>query len=276
MLPAFLVYIDDLKTFKGVIPKEDFSDALWAVAEYTETGEEPVGLSPMATVLFRTIKAKVDRESEKYERKCEAGAKGGRPKTQTNQTKPTETNENQEKPTETNGNLKNQKEKETETEKETEIYTTTGGIRAREEETPFRTVTIDPLIVKVQREIVGMTDTHYDLFRQYRDDLGDELVSYAIDSAVAQGVRKWAYLETILCRYETARYKTVAEAKAAEDERKAEKTRAAPQKPPKTVTAQRFTQREYTDEQLDGEMSPLLAEMIRKVKDEDEMEAKTG
>ena len=269
MLPAFLVYIDDLKTFKGVIPKEDFSDALWAVAEYTETGEEPTGLSPMATVLFRTIKAKVDRESEKYERKCEAGAKGGRPKTQTNQAKPTETNGNQEKPTETNGNLKNQKEKETETETETEteIYTTTGGTRAREEETPFGTVTIDPLIVKVQREIVGMTDTHYDLFRQYRDDLGDELVSYAIDSAVAQGVRKWAYLETILCRYETARYKTVAEVKAAEEERK---TRAAPQKPPKTVTAQRFTQREYTDVQLGGEMSPLLANALRKVQEEDE------
>jgi DnaD/phage-associated family protein len=267
MLPAFLVYIDDLKTFKGVIPKEDFSDALWAVAEYTETGEEPTGLSPMATVLFRTIKAKVDRESEKYERKCEAGAKGGRPKTQTNQAKPTETNGNQEKPTETNGNQKNQKEIETETEKETEIYTTTGGTRAREEETPFGTVTIDPLIVKVQREIVGMTDTHYDLFRQYRDDLGDELVSYAIDSAVAQGVRKWAYLETILCRYETARYKTVAEVKAAEEERK---TRAAPQKPLKTVTAQRFTQREYTDEQLDGEMSPLLANALRKVQEEDE------
>jgi DnaD/phage-associated family protein len=123
------------------------------------------------------------------------------------------------------------------------------------------------LIVKVQREIVGMTDTHYDLFRQYRDDLGDELVSYAIDSAVAQGVRKWAYLETILCRYITEKYRTVADVKAAEDERKAGKTRAAPQK---TVTAQRFTQREYTDEQLDGEMSPLLANALRKVQEEDE------
>lgn len=268
MLPAFLVYIDDLKTFKGVIPKEDFSDALWAVAEYTETGEEPVGLSPMATVLFRTIKAKVDRESEKYERKCEAGAKGGRPKTQTNQTKPTETNENQEKPTETNGNLKNQKEKETETEKETESYNNTTD-RAREEETPFGTVTIDPLIIKVQREIVGMTDTHYDLFRQYRDDLGDELVSYAIDSAIAQGVRKWAYLETILCKYGEAKYRSVSEVKAAEEERK--RTRAAPQgKPPKTVHAQQFQQRQYTDKQLEGEISPLLANALRKVQEEDE------
>lgn len=268
MLPAFLVYLDDLKSFKGIIPKEDFSDALWAVAEYTETGEEPSGLSPMATVLFRTIKAKVDRESEKYERKCEAGAKGGRPKTQTNQTKPTETKENQTKPTETNGNLKNQIEKETETEKETESYNNNTD-RVREEETPFGTVTIDPLIVKVQREIVGMTDTHYDLFRQYREDLGDELVSYAIDSAVAQGVRKWAYLETILCKYGTAKYRSVAEVKAAEEERK--RTRAAPQgKPPKTVHAQQFTQRQYTDEQLDGEMSPLLAEALKKVMSEDE------
>lgn len=270
MLPGLLVYLEDLHTFDGLLTDADLGMVIRAVAAYIETGEEAEGLSPVAMVAYRIIKSKVDREMQKYAKQAENGQKGGRPKTQQNPTKP---NKTQTESGFSEQNPNNQKEKETETETETEIYTTTGGTRAREEETPFGIVTIDPLIVKVQREIVGMTDTHYDLFRQYRDDLGDELVSYAIDSAVAQGVRKWAYLETILCRYETARYKTVAEVKAAEEERK---TRAAPQKPPKTVTAQRFTQREYTDEQLDGGMSPLLAEMIRKVKDEDGMEAKTG
>ena len=268
MIPGLLVYLDDLHTFDGLLSDSDLGAVIRAVAAYIETGEEADGLSPVAMVCYRIIKGKVDREAQKYAKQAENGSKGGRPKTQQNPTKP---NETQNEFGFSEQNPKNQKEKETVTEKETESYTTTGA--CVREEPPCGEITVDPLIVKVQREIVGMTDTHYDLFRQYRDDLGDELVSYAIDSAVAQGVRKWAYLETILCRYETARYKTVAEVQAAEEERK---TRAAPQKPPKTVMAQRFTQREYTDEQLDSEMSPLLAEMIRKVKDEDGMEAKTG
>lgn len=247
MLPAFLVYTDDLNNFKGVISKEDFADAMWAIAEYTEAGEEPVGLSPMATVMFRTIKAKVDRESEKYERKCEAGAKGGRPRKE-NQGKPTETNGNQEKPTETNEKQNNQKEKETEKETET-INTTTTSACAREE-TPFGTVDIDPLIVKAQRELLGLTDTHYDLLRQYRETLGDDLVSYAIDGAVGNGVRKWAYVESILSRFEAAGIKTVAEAKAADEKRKsAPKGRDAP----KVVNAAKFPQRQYDGKQLEDE-----------------------
>ena len=247
MLPAFLVYTEDLKSFKGIISKEDFSDAMWAIAEYTETGEEVADLSPMATVLFRMIKAKVDREAEKYERKCEAGAKGGRPR---KEEKPTETKENQAKPNETNENQRNQKEKETETEKETEIYTTASAGACAREETPFGTVDIDPLIVKVQRELLGLTDTHYDLLRQYRDKLGDDLVSYAIDSAVGNGVRKWAYVESILSRFESGSIKTVAEAKAADEKRKAmPKGRDAP----KVVNAAKFPQRQYDGKQLEDE-----------------------
>ena len=257
MLPAFLVYLDDLKSFKGIISNDDFAAALWAISEYTETGEEVADLSPMATVLYRMIKAKVDREAEKYEKKCEAGAKGGRPK---KEEKPTETNENQTKPNETNENQRNQKE--TETEKETEIYSTTTGSAGAREDTPFGPVDIDPLIIKVQRELLGLTDTHYDLLRQYRGTLGDELVSFAIDQAVGNGVRKWSYVESILCRYETDGIRTVAEAKAAEEKRRNQpKGRDAP----KTVTAQRFQQREYTDAELDNEVSPLFAEALKKV-----------
>ncbi len=273
MLPAFLIYTEDLKAFKGVVSKEDFADAIWAISEYTETGEEAEGLSPMATVLFRTIKTKVDRENEKYEKKCEAGMKGGRPKTEGNQDepaktngnqrKPNETNRNQTKPEKTNGKQKNQTETETET--ETESLTTTGGNAGAgvREETPFGPVTVDPLVVKVQRELLGLTDTHYDLLAQYREEIGDEMVSYAIDQAVANGARKWAYVESVLLRLKSAGIRTVAEAKAADEKRKA-KGRDAP----KAVHAQQFTQRSYTDEQLEGGVSPLLAEAMAKVRAE--------
>ena len=86
-------------------------------------------------------------------------------------------------------------------------------------ETPFGDVSPDPLIVKVQKELSGLTDTHYDLLGQYRDSLGDELISYAIDQAVANGVRKWIYVERILQSMEERGIKTVGDAKA-EDERR--------------------------------------------------------
>lgn len=266
---TYLKLFYDLEDTAVKMSDSDAGQLLKALLHYGRTGEDISPDSPIADIVYGMVKNQIDRDQESYK----FGSKGGRPSKKTgvieNENPPFE----KAKPPFDKDKDKEEDKEEDKDEDEDDKTTTGGGTRAREEETPFGTVTIDPLIVKVQREIVGMTDTHYDLFRQYRDDLGDELVSYAIDSAVAQGVRKWAYLETILCRYETARYKTVAEVKAAEEERK---TRAAPQKPPKTVTAQRFTQREYTNEQLDGEMSPLLAEMIRKVKDEDGMEAKTG
>lgn len=274
MLPAFLIYTEDLKAFKGVVSKEDFADAIWAISEYTETGEEAEGLSPMATVLFRTIKTKVDRENEKYEKKCEAGKNGGRPKTEGNQDEPAKTNGNQRKPNGTNGNQTkpvktNGKQKnQTETETETESSSTTGGNAGAgtREETPFGPVNVDPLIVKVQRELLGMTDTHYDLLAQYREEIGDEMISYAIDQAVANGARKWAYVESVLLRLKSAGIRTVAEAKAADEKRKTG-SRDAP-KAPKQVHAQQFTQRSYTDEQLEGGVDPLLAEAMAKVRAE--------
>ena len=259
MIPGLLVYLDDLHTFDGLLSDSDLGMVIRAVAAYIETGEEAEGLSPVAMVCYRIIKSKVDREAQKYAKQAENGSKGGRPKTQQNPTKP---NETQNEFGFSEQNPKNQKEKETVTEKETESYTTTSA--CVREETPFGEVTIDPLIVKVQRELLGLTDTHYDLLGQYRDALGDELVSHAIDQAVANGVRKWAYVESILTRYETDGIRTVAEAKAADEKRKQQpKGRDAP----KTVTAQRFSQREYSDDQLEGEMSPLLAESLRKVMD---------
>lgn len=258
MIPGLLIYLDDLHTFDGLLSDSDLGMVIRAVAAYIETGDEAEGLSPVAMVCYRIIRAKVDREMQKYARQAENGAKGGRPKTQANPTKPNETQTE-------NGfseqNPKNQKE----TEKETVNNTTTTGACVREEETPFGTVTIDPLIVKVQRELLGLTDRHYDQLNEYRGTLGDEMVSNAIDEAVANGVRKWAYVETILSRYLTDGIKTVAEAKAADEKRKQQpKGRDAP----KTVTAQRFTQREYTEGQLSNDISPLLAEALKKVANE--------
>lgn len=122
-------------------------------------------------------------------------------------------------------------------EEDIDIYnTTTTGARAREEtvDTPFGEVPVDRLIIKIQKELDGLTDTHYALLEEYRSSLGDDLVSYAVDEAVANGVRKWAYVESILSRYEQAGIRTVAEAKDADKKRKLKK-----QAPPGREKSQR-------------------------------------
>lgn len=247
------------KTFDK-LSDEDAGQLIKAMLLYGDTGEAIPPESPMADLVFDFIKAQIDKDRKAFV----DGGKGGRPRKETTETE-TENppSENQKPPfpeTETgvseNENPPSEKPKPYKGIKDQRIKgvinttTTSAGACAREE-TPFGTVDIDPLIIKAQRELLGLTDTHYDLLRQYREALGDELVSYAIDSAVANGVRKWAYVESILSRFESAGIKTVAEAKAADEKRKAQpKGRDAP----KTVTAQRFPQRQYEDKALEDQV----------------------
>jgi DnaD/phage-associated family protein len=85
-------------------------------------------------------------------------------------------------------------------------------------------VDVDPLIVKVQRELNGLTDTHYQALNDYREELTDEVVSHAIDNAVANGSRNWAYVESILRAYTQEHITTIGAAKAADEKHRANKT----------------------------------------------------
>lgn len=128
-----------------------------------------------------------------------------------------------------------------------DINTTTTA-RAREEDTILGPVTVDPLIIKVQQELNGLTDTHYNALDDYRRDLGDEIVSYAIDTAVGNGVRNWSYVEAVLRGWLKAGVKTVGEAKA---EQERHKTAPVPQRGGKVVSAQRYEQRDYNGTELE-------------------------
>lgn len=98
---------------------------------------------------------------------------------------------------------------------------------AREED--ILAVDVDPLIVKVQRELNGLTDTHYQALNDYREELSDEVVSHAIDNAVANGSRNWAYVESILRAYTQEHITTIGAAKAADEKHRNSKTVKFPQ-----------------------------------------------
>lgn len=120
------------------------------------------------------------------------------------------------------------------------------------EESIVGAVDLDPLILKVQQELNGLTDSHYNALNDYREELGDELVSFAIDSAVGNGVRNWSYVEAILRDYEQKRIKTIVEAKAEHEKRKQQKSTG--QQGPRLLRAQDYAQRDYSETDTENDL----------------------
>ncbi len=88
---------------------------------------------------------------------------------------------------------------------------------------PFRPPVVrspDRLTDKVQRELTGLTDTHRAALQEFRSLLGDGLVAYAVDAAVAHGARSWAYVERVLENYRRAGIRSAGQARAADEKRR--------------------------------------------------------
>ena len=183
-----------------------------ALSIYHATGE-PQELAGRESIAFDFIRADVDRIDDRYE---------ARSLTNRNNRAQGATNVDEPRRTVTNHDEKPQDKLKV---KDNILTTTTTGTRAREE-TSIGDVDLDPLIIKIQRELNGLTDTHYQALNDYRDELGDELVSYAIDQAVANGVRNWAYVEAILRGWVTLHIHTIGEAKARDEKHREKPVRA--------------------------------------------------
>lgn len=223
-----------------------------AMLLYAETGEEPI-LDGNERYVWPAARQSIDRTRQDSVNAAKGGASPREPKpTASNRSQPTSTEPNRREPKPTDTNRRqpkateaNYKDKDKDKEK---ILDDDDTARARED-TVVGSVDLDPLIVKVQQELNGLTDTHYHALEDYRRDLGDELVGYAIDLAVGNGTRNWNYVEAILRGWLTLHIHTVGEAKA-EHERHKDK----PKQPPKLVRAQQYGQREYSETKLRTEM----------------------
>lgn len=174
-----------------------------ALAEYHATGKEQE-LAGREGVAFDFIKVDIDRIDQKYEERCE-------------------TNKNNRQRSSTIVNEKERtvtKADETPKDKVKDKYIdsnsgNSGDARVREDD--IFSFEVDPLIVKVQKELNGLTDTHYQALDDYRAELTDEVVSHAIDTAVANGTRNWAYVEAVLRSYTKEHVRSIGEAKAADE-----------------------------------------------------------
>ena len=67
--PGFTLYHNDLRCLAGLSQEQkgNFLDMLW---RYSETGTEPE-TEPLMYALFRIFADKIDRDGEKYKRRCE-------------------------------------------------------------------------------------------------------------------------------------------------------------------------------------------------------------
>lgn len=211
-----------------------------AMLEYAELGIEPQ-LSGNERYVWPIARQGIKKASDENERMRAMGSKGGRPrKTEENcgqDDKPTETYENLHKPTQTYANPYKEKDK------VKDIYDNDTA-HAREESS-VGSVTVDPLIIKIQQELNGLTDTHYAALNDYRDALSDDVVSYAIDLAVGNGVRNWSYVEVILRGWLKAGVKTLGEAKTEN-----EKHKQQPRQQTKLLRSQQYEQRDWKESEM--------------------------
>ena len=218
-----------------------------ALSAYHVTGEAPK-LEGMERIAFDFIRPEVDRIEAHYRATCETNRRnraGARKKTAADET---------ERPL-TDADDAPRAATEPDQDKDQ--------VQAKEKDQPEpdrddHHQDGDALERKVRQAFSGLTDTHLQALGRYRALLGDGLVSYAADRAVANGARGWGYLEQVLKGYEAQGIRTVEAARAADDQFRRQRTRSRPEK---TVRAQQYAQREYRE--ADAEAVYGVTELFR-------------
>ena len=204
-----------------------------ALAIYHATGEQQE-LAGRESIAYDFIRVDIDRIDEKYAAKCDTN--------RNNRQRPsTIVNDRQQSSTIVH------KDKDKDKEKDIDDDAT-----ARARETAFGVVDADPVIITIQRELTGLTVSHYDDLDAFRQDLPDDLIVEAVNEAVAHGVRTWAYVRTILQGYIKDGIKTVGQAKERSERRKQSGKQVG-----KIVSAQQYTQRHYSEGELEERCEDL-------------------
>ena len=79
--------------------------------------------------------------------------------------------------------------------------------------------TPDSLVIYASNNLLAMNGDNMDELISFRDALSDELIRHAINEACAAGVRTYKYVKSILNRYISQGFKTVADVEAHEQRR---------------------------------------------------------
>lgn len=210
-------YLKVWTDFESVLAPLEFDEIgslFLAMLHYAATGEEPVDFLGNERFLWAVAKRDIDMAADRAETLRNNGLKGGRPKTKENQDKPTETKENQE---EANKSGKEKKRNEMKgNEKESLL-----------DEDEAAQIVSDQNKVLDAAELAGFARN--DATRAKLIDLfsvhGLQKMLDGLNSCVEHGVSNIAYLTAVL---------------KGEPKKKADG---------KTISAQKYEQRDYDEEQ---------------------------
>lgn len=225
------VFQDEYLSRLSSLEDSELGKLIRALSHYHATGEV-IPLVGRESVAFDFIRVDIDRIEEKYAARCE---------TNRNNRQRSATRDNDGK--QSSRIVPKVKEKEKGKEKD-ECHHNDDD----EYESVFGKIELDPVIIEVQKELNGLTQSHYDDLEVFRRDLPDDLVIEAINEAVAHGVRSWAYVRTILQSYIRNGIKSVGEARARSDRRKSEAQANTKAK----ENGWNYKQRQYSEEELEG------------------------
>lgn len=207
-------------------------------------GDDPE-LSGRELLVYTMFRAQIDRDAaneDSFRRsQQEKGKKGGRPRKNPDEKpgkpaafcdeteKPRVFCENPEKP-------EHDYDLEQDLEQEQEVDVDVEHDRARE------ISAADDTVEKYAVDNLGyMSPTALEECAGYIEDLGADIVKYAIDKACDANKRTWGYCKAILSRYMQAGYKTIGEIRAADAER--EQRKAAGESRGSPNPALQYTQR---------------------------------
>ena len=142
------------------------------------------------------------------------------------------------------GEAETDTETDIDTDQEKEGDTTTGGVcaHAREERPDF-----DTLEAYAANNLRNLSPRNCEELISFGDDLPDDLIRHAIDEACAAGAPTWSYTRAILNRYVDSGFKSVGDAKAAEQKRREDRARRGQSAGGKPNPALDYQQREYTE-----------------------------
>lgn len=152
-------------------------------------GEEPINLQGREELLFDVFTQQIDRDRERYEKKCLTNKANGSGR----------------KRSQANGSVCTQeKEKDKDKDKEELPPTPSKGETAGSGS-------------YIADNIPGMNSGSWEELRSFMDDgISQELINHAVDEACANGKRTWSYVRRILTRYLTEGITTLTQAKASD------------------------------------------------------------
>lgn len=198
---SFLIYLDYNEQFK-LLSDEELGKLIRVIMQYEKTGEEP-SLDGVLKMAFSFIKTQLDRDREKYEKKCEKNKENARKRWEEKNTNAYERIKR------IANNADNDKEKDNDKEEDND-----------NDVIDNKDIVLAELIKHYEANIGTLFPTTALKLIELRDNIPKELIKKAIDIACVRGIRNMSYIEGIIKDWQGKGYKCLADIECENDNKK--------------------------------------------------------